>query len=598
MPRTIALVLALLWPVSLPAGSSSSLLDITPDGRRLLVANPDSGSVTVVDARERRKLHEIPVGDQPEGSAWIGGPLALATVYRDDRLVWIDADAGKVLSRLDVAAEPYGVVVSRDGKRAWVSHDAPGIVSEIDVGTRTVRREMPVGGAARGLALSADERTLYVTLFRSATLVALDLESGKVTATWPGHADDNLGRSVVLHPRKPRAYLPHLRSRTTAADGDVPVTPHLSICDLQSGQPPRTEVALDAFNNGRAVCNPWEAALSPDGTRLFVIHAGTNDLNVARLVEEDGGRLERVGHLVGVGQNPRAVRVSPDGNAVWIYAALDYELTCHDAGTMRVLARIKVSLSPHGAEWDRGKALFNTSLPPLTRRRWVACASCHPDGQSDQRVWQMPAGPRRTPALFGLPHTGALHWSADRDEVQDFEHTIRSPLMQGRGLLEGEPFAPLGQPNAGRSADLDALADFCNSLTFRRSPHPQNERGRKLFFSDAVGCAKCHTGPYFTDSTLKRPFVLHDVGTGDDPAEKMGPTFDTPTLLGLWRGGPYLHHGKAASLRDVLTVCNKDDRHGRTSGLAPQEIDDLIAFLKCLPYERLDGEPARERSKP
>jgi hypothetical protein len=31
------------------AGSSNSLMDITPDGSRLLVANGDNGSVTVVD---------------------------------------------------------------------------------------------------------------------------------------------------------------------------------------------------------------------------------------------------------------------------------------------------------------------------------------------------------------------------------------------------------------------------------------------------------------------------------------------------------------------------------------------------------------------
>ncbi|HEY7158429.1 MAG TPA: hypothetical protein VH575_31080, partial [Gemmataceae bacterium] len=47
----------------------------------------------------------------------------------------------------------------------------------------------------------------------------------------------------------------------------------------------------------------------------------------------------------------------------------------------------------------------------------------------------------------------------------------------------------------------------------------------------------------------------------------------------------YLHHGKAKTLRDVLTTCNKDDKHGKTSHLKPADIDDLIAFLKSLPYE-------------
>ena len=35
----------------------------------------------------------------------------------------------------------------------------------------------------------------------------------------------------------------------------------------------------------------------------------------------------------------------------------------------------------------------------------------------------------------------------------------------------------------------------------------------------------------------------------------------------------------------MLTTCNKEDKHGKTSQLKPAEIDDLVAFLKSLPYE-------------
>jgi cytochrome c peroxidase len=135
---------------------------------------------------------------------------------------------------------------------------------------------------------------------------------------------------------------------------------------------------------------------------------------------------------------------------------------------------------------------------------------------------------------------------------------------------------------------------YTNSFEFTLSPHipapgklsAAAQRGKSLFTSDAVGCAKCHSGPYYTDSRLKKPFQLHDVGTGgDDPSEKMGPRYDTPTLLGIYRTAPYLHHGKAKTLRDVLTTCNKDDKHGKTSHLKPAEIDDLVAFLRSLPYE-------------
>jgi cytochrome c peroxidase len=65
----------------------------------------------------------------------------------------------------------------------------------------------------------------------------------------------------------------------------------------------------------------------------------------------------------------------------------------------------------------------------------------------------------------------------------------------------------------------------------------------------------------------------------------MGPKYDTPTLLGVYRQTAYLHHGKAKTLREVLTAFNKEDKHGKTSHLKSNEIDDLVEFLKALPYE-------------
>lgn len=203
--------------------------------------------------------------------------------------------------------------------------------------------------------------------------------------------------------------------------------------------------------------------------------------------------------------------------------------------------------------------------------------------------------------MWGLAHTHPLHYSADRDEVQDFEYTIRGKLMGGSGLLPGPikprqgflPAAELEEKTSGRSKDLDALAIYTNSFQPKLSPHipapgklsAEAERGRGLFFDKTVGCATCHSGPYYTDSRLQKPFLVHDVGTGDDPREKMGPEYDTPTLLGIYRNPPYLHDGRAKTLLDVLTAANPQDRHGKTSHLTKEQLADLLAFLKSLPYE-------------
>lgn len=602
----LALAFALV-PSAALAGSSNSLLDITPDGSRLLVANTDSGTVTVVDVRNRKKLHEIPVGDHPEGVSWVGnGPLALVTVWGDDKLVFLDTDAGKVLTTLDVADEPYGVVTTKDGTRAYVTHDYPGTVAEVDIAARKVTRTFNAGECVRGIALSNDEKTVFVTEFFTSKLVGVDIATGKVTETWAGYEADNLCRNVVVHPKWDTAYLPHLRSRVAGFDARGSIFGSLAVCDLgppaKKDDPRRRPHNADSFNGVQVISNPHEVAVSPDGSRMYLLYSGTDDVNVFTPVNDRYRDAETDGRPIPLrGKHPKAIRVSPDGKEVYVYHSLDFEVAVYEPSMLKRTASVKVCAPPHTPEWVRGKELFQTARQPLGSVKWISCSSCHPDGLSDGRVWQNPEGHRRTPNLFGLAHTHPLHWSADRDEVQDFEYTIRGKLMRGRGLFDGPlkprpnflPAAELDMDLSGKSADLDALAIYTNSFEARRSPHaagpgkltPEAERGKSLFFAAETKCATCHSGPYYSDSTLKKPFNLHDVGTGDHPTEKMGPKFDTPTLLAVYRTGPYLHDGRAKTLRDVLTTCNPGDRHGKTSHLKPPQVDDLVAFLKSLPYD-------------
>ena len=125
-----------------------------------------------------------------------------------------------------------------------------------------------------------------------------------------------------------------------------------------------------------------------------------------------------------LGANPRAVRVAPNGQTVYVYNALDFEVVGYDTKTFKQVAAVKISKNPLGDEILAGKKLFYAALQPMVGRRWISCSSCHPDGQPDGRTWHNPEGLRNTQSLAGIAWTHAIHWSADRDEVQDFEHTV------------------------------------------------------------------------------------------------------------------------------------------------------------------------------
>lgn len=580
-------------PVFAVAGSSSSLMDISTDGRLLACTNRDSGTLTIVDLQSHKKLREISLGEKPEGVTFLGTTHKLAAaVYAEDKVVFIDADSGQRIGATDVFDEPYGIVANSAGSKVYVTLEYPGQIVEIDVTSRKVTKTFSVGKFPRGLALTPDGRRLLITEYYTTIVRSIDVETGKQADSWSAASTDNLARQIVVHPKRPKAYVPHIRSKVIRALGDGSIFPYVGVVDIGPGEGRRRKrIPMDAFLGNLVVANPWEIAISPDGRQLYVVFSGTDDMFVCNVVDDDYTEISYRGRL-NVGRNPRAVRVSPDGKNFYVYSALAFKVVAYDAARLRKIAEIPVTGNPLGDEVLAGKILFYSALQPMVGRRWISCSSCHPDGDPDGRTWKNPEGLRDTPPLFGLAWTHPLHWSADRDETQDFEHTIRGKLMQGRGLIRGRANPSLGKPNKGLSPALDALAAYTNSHKFTLSPHAKHglseaaRRGKKLFFSSETKCAVCHTGPFLSDSTPGPKIVRHNVGTGKaDPGEKMGPEYDTPTLLGVYRSAPYLHHGKAATLIDVLTTFNRDDKHGKTSQLSKSQISDLVEFVKSLPYE-------------
>lgn len=577
-------------------------MDISADGKLLACSNRDSGTVTIVELPALKKLREIKVGHHPEGVSFLGSSHRLATaIYDDDLVIFADADSGEVTGKTEVFDEPYGVVSNRDGSRIYVTLEFPGRVVEIDTARRAVIREMSAGSFPRGIAITPKDDRLVVSEYLTARALAIDVASGKQVDEWAGGETDNLARQVVIHPTREKAYIPHIRARVTVPQGEGSIFPYVGTIDLDhKSEARRKRIPMDAFIGALVTANPWEAAITPDGKRFFVVFAGTNDMFACQVVDDDYREITPL-RLMKLGNNPRAVRVSPDGSRFYVYNALDFNVVAYDTASLNQIKELTVCENPLSDEIHLGKVLFYTALQPMVGRRWISCSSCHPDGQADCRTWHNPEGLRATPPLGGLAFTHPQHWSADRDETQDFEHTIRGPLMQGIGLIKGPVNPSLGKPNKGLSPALDAMAAYTNSHRFTLSPYAKSglnesaKRGKELFFSETVGCAKCHSGPFFTDSQSGKPSVMHDVGTGrSDASEKMGTKYDTPTLFALYRTAPYLHDGSAATLMDVLKSQNAGDRHGKTSGLKDGQLEDLVEFLKALPYE--DPEPAAEKA--
>lgn len=89
------------------------------------------------------------------------------------------------------------------------------------------------------------------------------------------------------------------------------------------------------------------------------------------------------------------------------------------------------------------------------------------------------------------------------------------------------------------------------------------------------GCDGCHTPE--THYTAK---VTTDVGTA--ARHDTSGMFDIPQLDRIYQRAPYLHSGQALSLEEIWTRFNAVDRHGATSDMTKQQLNDLVEFLKSL----------------
>ncbi|MQF48755.1 hypothetical protein FIM08_02485 [SAR202 cluster bacterium AC-647-N09_OGT_505m] len=566
--------------ISLDGPVSSSAVAVSPDGKLVATVNPDSDSITLVDASTLAVLAEIPVGDNPRTMSFTPDSKTVVVAnHGSATLSKVNLNQTVEVTKYSVGSMPYGVVT--DGVHVFVTEFASGTVSIIDLMTGELLNRIPVDAFPTGLALSRDGKRLLVTHFFTGRLTVIDQQATVVLGTISAGSDTNLSQSVVLGVDGSLAYAPQTRFNVgnTARLFDTTVFPVVNLLDIDNLKLlPRNRITLDTADE--PVNMPFSVALSPDEKTLYVANAGSDDVSVIDLNTNQG-----LAHI-SVGSNPRGIAVSPDGSNVYVNNVLDGNLSVIDTDTLTVTNLVTITNIPLSPTLLEGKKIFNSAASPsLTTDHWISCATCHFDGMMDGRTWMgFPDGPRNTPSLFGVGQTLPMHWSGDLDELQDVEVTIRD-IQFGTGLITGSPHDTMGKPHAGLSHELDALAAYLGTIEVLDSPFRDNRAeiniGRLVF--ENLECQSCHIPPLYTDHKL------HDVGTGDPSLERnshgRGTSFDTPSLIGLWLTAPYFHDGSAATIEQVLQT---ETVHDVFDNIQTEELTALIAFMRGLPDDNDD----------
>ncbi|MDB4929393.1 MAG: Methylamine utilization protein mauG, partial [Myxococcaceae bacterium] len=504
------------------------------------------------------------------------------------RLVVVDAATGATLGSVDVGFDARAVTVNAAGTALvarWRGDGDGARVVQVDASDPAAPRRVAVALLPRQEELDSDTDNSGVPSFLGALAFA---PSGRRAIVPALKANVVTGMFRTGEP---------LTAQTTARA----VLSDLWLGDGAAAPAEATRYSFDDHDYASAV------AFAPQGDRVYAALQGSE---IVVALDPDGFNI--TGSVAQVGGAPQGLALSPDGRLLFVHGFTSRSVRVYD---VRDLSRAPAALADVATvaaeslapEVALGQRIFYASRDPrMSRTSYLSCASCHLDGEGDNLVWdftQRGEGLRNTIPLRGRggPLHGPMHWSANFDEVQDFEHDIRGP-QGGAGFLADDVFhaggrdLPLGAPKAGLSPELDALAAYVAGLrSFGTAPsrRPADaawaaswSRGRDLFRGATAGCATCHAGPRMTDSSFGadgRTPLLHDVGTlSPASGQRLGAALagiDTPTLLDLWRTAPYLHDGSAPTLRDVLVARNRGDRHGRTSTLSAAQLADLETFL-------------------
>ena len=634
--RTDGVVVTVTWPLTFKSMQSSTIASLQQE--RVAVVVTDGDEVVGIDGAvgAGTVLWRAPVPGHPrtvtphEGQLYVPCDESdqLARLPYDPEIGVVNGPA--VFTPLPRASKAYGVVAVGDdlyvslrsrGVLARIAKDAPDVVAEL----------IPAIEDARDLAVLPDGR-IAVSRWRSdpaiggtvalvdpttpgdVELVTLAIDTQSPSDTEIGGLPSLLG-AVAVSPTAREAVVASMQSGVYEGafftgkplEFDTTMRAVLASLDLAAtGEVTEAEGSRAQFD-GRGLANA--AVFSPHGDFVYVAMRGSRAITRRdALSGSDSGSAQDVGLAID------GLTVDLSWGLVFVDASLSREVVVLDWSGPLPAERHRVATvlnEPLAAEIFRGKQLFNDGYDPrLSRDTYIACAHCHPDGESDHLVWDFTdrgEGLRNTTTLLGNANDGPIHWTGNFDELQDFEHDLRGPFG-GTGLIPDDVFLSgghdqtLGTPKAGLSDDLDALAAYVASLTTElRSPHrqpdgamtPEALAGKALFDSELTGCTTCHSGPRLTDSAFlpqqpgspKMP-LLHDVGTlKPSSGQRLGgplPGIDTPTLLGVWATAPYLHDGSAPTLDAVLTTANPSVQHGKTSHLAAPEIGALVAYLQQL----------------
>lgn len=508
---------------------------IRPDKKEIWVSNHISDSISVIDNDSTSDTYLQVIAtiqefepetkatrfDEPLGIAFAGNSKAYVALSSENEIAVIDVKTRAITNRLKIPAQDPRAIVVRN-ERLYVvpfesnnktqlsggSGDAiDGDLVTFDAWQHSIFHNNVLSlGHTLDIVKHPDVPDQDLFIFDTNTdelievvdtlgtlLYGMTVDSkGNVFVAQTDARNDTNGRAGTkkhtLRQLENRAFLNQI-TRVSFQDGKAQTPSFINLEPLPPQHPPR----------GEALATPFAVEVTKDDRTLVATAAGSDKLFTVDI--ESGQVLGRIA----VGAAPRGITLdeSDDSVSAWVYNAVANSVSVVDlANPAKPEVMDFVPLEdPTDPHIKLGRSRFNNADASTTGT--YSCASCHPDGHTDQLLWVLKTPvvsggdqimPRSTMPIRGLRDTAPFHWdgipgdpyggnnSANIWGSDEPNSDVDDPTSSTRHLIDGglattmmmhgsETINDEGKSGAFLAAERDDMAKFLLAV-----PYPPSQK--------------------------------------------------------------------------------------------------------------------------
>jgi len=147
---------------ALPLPATSHHLALDPTGARLYVSTRAGGTVLEVDTVHHRVTRTFKLGGQPQGLAVSRDGMTLYVANEHHGLDVVSLPTGQRIGPLIRGGPAIGLALSPDERELYLAQVSAGAVAVLDRASLKLRATLPTGGRPRGMAFDKSGRVLVI----------------------------------------------------------------------------------------------------------------------------------------------------------------------------------------------------------------------------------------------------------------------------------------------------------------------------------------------------------------------------------------------------------------------------------------------------